>query len=96
MMRDLREVLHSVGKFSFIGIVSCLLLVMLTALLGFTRSFNDQQLEFKSIFSMDYDHVAALPIFSTDYLSILLQGAAAVYFSFLNHQFVFPLIGHLQ
>jgi isochorismate hydrolase len=50
---DLREMLHSLGKFSVTGVVFCMICILITALTGFTKTVNGEPLEYKSILTMD-------------------------------------------
>lgn len=42
MITDLNQILQSAGRKSVIGLSICILLVILTAFFGFTRSFDGQ------------------------------------------------------
>jgi amino acid permease len=90
---DLREMLHSLGKWSISGVVFCLICIMVTALTGFTRTVSGETLEYKSILSMDSSKVEFFEPLSG---IILLQSVSGIFYTFLNPQFIFPLISHLK
>ena len=45
---------------------------------------------------MDYELVEWLKPLDGGYLQVFSQASAAIYFTYLNHQFVYPLISHLK
>lgn len=90
---DLRELLHTLGKFSVSGVVFCLICIMVTALTGFSKMVNGELLEYKSILTMDSSKVEFLEPMTG---ILLLQSLSGIFFTFLNPQFVFPLISHLK
>jgi amino acid permease len=90
---DLREMLHSLGKFSVTGVVFCLVCILITALTGFTKMVDGEPLEYKSILTMDSSKVEYLEPISG---MLLLQSISGIFYTFLNPQFVFPLISHLK
>jgi amino acid permease len=45
---------------------------------------------------MDYSNVEAVPPLDSHYFSVFLQGLSGIFFIFLNHQFIFPLISNLK
>ena len=90
---DLRELLHSLGKFSVTGTVFCLICILVTSLTGFTKTVNGEPLEYKSILSMDSSKVE---LFEPLTGILLLQSLSGIFYTFLNPQFVFPLISHLK
>lgn len=47
---------------------------------------------------MDYSniHLFKPQTFSLTYLSVFLQGISGIFYTFLNPQFIFPLISHLK
>jgi len=47
---------------------------------------------------MNYDNVDLFKddTWSLSYLSIFLQGVSGIFYTFLNPQFIFPLISHLK
>lgn len=45
---------------------------------------------------MNYDNVKMMPEFNSNYFAILLQGVSGIFFTFLNHQFIFPVISNLK
>lgn len=96
MMTDLREVLHTIGKSSIIGILFCMSIIWLTAVFGFNRRYQDTRIRYDSVFSMDYSQVEWFQEWDSRYMSIVLQATTGVYFTMLNPQFVFPLISHLK
>ena len=90
---DLRELLHSLGKFSITGTVFCLVCILVTSLTGFTKMVNGEPLEYKSILAMDSSKVEFFGALSG---MLLLQSLSGIFYTFLNPQFVFPLISHLK
>lgn len=40
MMTNLRDILHTVGKSSIIGIMFCVTIIWLTSIFGFNRTYN--------------------------------------------------------
>lgn len=40
-LTDLREMLHTLGKFSVTGVVFCMSLIVITAFTGFTKYLDD-------------------------------------------------------
>lgn len=95
-MTDLREVLNTAGKLSIIGVFLCIGLIYLTALFGFNRYFMEETVEFKSILTMDYSKVEWFKPLTSGYWDGLMQATASIYFTYLNHTYVFPLISHLK
>lgn len=93
---DLREMLHSLGKFSVTGVVVCMCCLIFTAFVGFSKTVNNSVVEYKSIFTMDYQYVELFKPINPDYIAVLLQCVAGIFFPFLNHQFIFPLLSHLK
>jgi len=45
---------------------------------------------------MNYDNVDFFKEWSPHYLSIVLQGISGIFYTFLNPQFIFPLVSHLR
>ena len=93
---DLSQMLQSLGKFSVTGVLICMSFIIITAVTGFSKTVNGDTLEYDSVFTMDYTHVQVFPSMSPQYLSILLQSMCGLFYVFLNHQFVFPLISNLK
>lgn len=58
---DLGEMLHSLGKFSVTGVVICMSFIVLTAISGFTKTVSGEEVEYRSIFTMDYSNVITIP-----------------------------------
>lgn len=96
MMTNIKEVLGSIGKWSIAGILFCMSIIWLTTLFGFSREYEGQTIEYRSILEMDYSQVKWFHAWDSDYWGVLLQAAAGVYFTMLNPQFVFPMINHLK
>ena len=90
---DLRELLHSLGKFSVSGVIFCLVCIILTSVTGFTREVSGEAVVYKSIFSMNG---AMVQYFKPISAQVLLQSMSGIFFPFLNPQFIFPLISHLK
>lgn len=66
--------------------------------IGFTKHYKGEEIEYKSILEMDYSHVHLFKpeTLSLRYLSIFLQGISGIFYTFLNPQFIFPLVSHLK
>jgi len=70
--------------------------IVITAFVGFTKINNGVELHYKSIFTMDYSNVDVFEKLDSNYLQMLLQGLSGIFYTFLNHQFIFPVISHLK
>lgn len=93
---DLRQMLQSLGKFSVSGCIFNMCVIALTALFGFQKVYKGETIYYQGILSMDYSNVDMFKPMSQHYISVLFQGVAGIFYPFLNHQFIFPLISHLK
>jgi amino acid permease len=52
--------------------------------------------EYKSVFTMDYQYVEFSKPLNSHYIVVLLQCISGIFYPFLNHQFIFPLLSNLK
>jgi hypothetical protein len=66
-----------------------------TSLIGFNRKNGDAKpIVYHGIFGIDFSNLNW--ICSVDDLSVLFQGVAAIFFCYVSHQMVFPLVQDLK
>lgn len=53
-------------------------------------------MRYEGILTMSFDGVVWSKEWSQRYFSVLLQAVSGIFYTFLNPQFIFPLISHLK